>query len=73
MPPKIFKRDKQAIEVRSEATFPGGGGFAPHLVRPKPDLADEHTAYYRSHIGVPWGAFVFGRYNNAQQLCSTRR
>jgi hypothetical protein len=29
------------------------------------------TAYYRTHIGLPWGAFVFGRYNDAQQLCST--
>ena len=29
-------------------------------------------AYYRTHIGVPWGAFVFGRYRDAQMLCSTR-
>lgn len=44
----------------------------PFVLLPKPDLDDEQTAYYRSHIGVPWGAFVFGRYNDAEQLCSTR-
>ena len=44
----------------------------PYVLLPKPDLEEPETAYYRSHIGVPWGAFVFGRYNDAQQLCSTR-
>lgn len=44
----------------------------PYVLLPKPDLADEQTVYYRSHIGVPWGAFVFGRYHDAEQLCSTR-
>jgi hypothetical protein len=34
-------------------------------------LADEQTAYYRTHLGNPWGAFVFGRYNDGRQLCST--
>lgn len=43
----------------------------PYLLLPKPDLNDPRTAYYRTHIGVPLGAFVFGRYNQAQQLCST--
>jgi hypothetical protein len=43
----------------------------PYLLLPKPDLSDPQTAYYRTHIGVPLGAFVFGRYNQAQQLCST--
>ena len=44
----------------------------PYVLLPQPDLADPQTAYYRTHIGIPWGAFVFGRYNDAQQLCSTR-
>lgn len=44
----------------------------PYVLLPQPDLAEPETAYYRTHIGVPWGAFVFGRYNDAQQLCSTR-
>ena len=43
----------------------------PYLLLPKPDLSNPQTAYYRTHIGVPLGAFVFGRYNQAQQLCST--
>jgi hypothetical protein len=42
----------------------------PYLLLPKPDLTDPQTTYYRTHIGVPLGAFVFGRYNQAQQLCS---
>ncbi len=44
----------------------------PYVLLPKPDLDQPETAYYRTHIGVAWGAFVFGRYNDAQQLCSTR-
>jgi hypothetical protein len=44
----------------------------PYILLPKPDFTDERTTYFRSHIGVPWGAFVFGRYNKAEQLCSTR-
>lgn len=44
----------------------------PYVLLPQPDLADPQTAYYRTHIGVPWGAFVFGRYRDAQLLCSTR-
>lgn len=43
----------------------------PYLLLPQPDLADPETAYYGTHIGIPLGAFVFGRYNQAQQLCST--
>jgi hypothetical protein len=43
----------------------------PYVLLPVPDLADPDTAYYRAHIGVPFGAFVFGRYRNAQLLCST--
>ena len=43
----------------------------PYLLLPAPDLEDSETAYYRTHIGVPWGAFVFGRYRNAELLCST--
>jgi hypothetical protein len=44
----------------------------PFVLRPRPDLTDEQTAYFRSHIRVPWGAFVFGRYHDAEQLYSTR-
>jgi hypothetical protein len=44
----------------------------PFVLLPEPDLTDEETLYYRRHIGVPWGAFVFGRYHEAEQLCSTR-
>jgi len=43
----------------------------PYILLPAPDLDDPDTAYYRTHIGVPWGAFVFGRYRNAQLLCPT--
>jgi len=43
----------------------------PYVLLPAPDLDDPETAYYRTHIGVPWGAFVFGRYRNAELLCST--
>jgi hypothetical protein len=43
----------------------------PYVLLPKPDFNDLETNYYRRHIGVPLGAFVFGRYNDAQQLCST--
>jgi hypothetical protein len=43
----------------------------PYVLLPKPDFNDPETNYYRRHIGVPLGAFVFGRYNDAQQLCST--
>ncbi|HEX3783936.1 MAG TPA: hypothetical protein VHX38_30100 [Pseudonocardiaceae bacterium] len=43
----------------------------PYVLLPKPDFNDPETSYYRRHIGVPLGAFVFGRYNDAQQLCST--
>jgi hypothetical protein len=43
----------------------------PYVLLPAPDLSDPETAYYRTHVGVPWGAFVFGRYRNAELLCST--
>ncbi len=43
----------------------------PYVLLPVPDLSDPETEYYRTHIGVPWGAFVFGRYRNAELLCST--
>jgi hypothetical protein len=43
----------------------------PYVLLPAPDLTDPETAYYRVHIGVPWGAFVFGRYRSAQLLCPT--
>lgn len=45
---------------------------SPYVLLPAPDLDDPETAYYRTHIGVPQGAFVFGRYRNAELLCSTR-
>ena len=43
----------------------------PYVLLPKPNFNDPQTNYYRRHMGVPLGAFVFGRYNDAQQLCST--
>jgi hypothetical protein len=43
----------------------------PYVLLPAPDLSDPQTAYYRTHVGVPWGAFVFGRYRNAELICST--
>lgn len=43
----------------------------PFVLLPKPDLNDPQTYYYRTRINVPVGAFVFGRYNQAQQLIST--
>jgi hypothetical protein len=44
----------------------------PYVLLSEPDLADPETVYYLTHVGVPWGAFVFGRYNDAQFVCSTR-
>jgi hypothetical protein len=43
----------------------------PYVLLPAPDLSDPETEYYRTHIGVPWGAFVFGRYRNGELLCAT--
>lgn len=43
----------------------------PYILLPKPDPTDPETNYYRTHIGIPVGAFVFGRYDEARQLCST--
>jgi hypothetical protein len=43
----------------------------PYVLLPAPDLTDPETAYYRTHIGVPWGAFVFGRYRDAELICPT--
>lgn len=43
----------------------------PYVLLPAPDLSDPETDYYRTHVGVPWGAFVFGRYRNGELLCST--
>jgi hypothetical protein len=43
----------------------------PYVLLPAPELTDLETEYYRKHIGVPWGAFVFGRYRHGQLLCST--
>jgi hypothetical protein len=43
----------------------------PFVLLPKPDLNDPLTAYYSTRINLPVGAFVFGRYNQAQQLTST--
>lgn len=43
----------------------------PYVLLPEPDLSDPETAYYRTHVGVPWGAFVFGRYRNGELICST--
>ncbi|MFK0015692.1 hypothetical protein [Streptomyces sp. NPDC091027] len=43
----------------------------PLVVLTTPDLSDEETQYYREHIGIPLGAYVFGRWDEGQLLCST--
>ncbi len=43
----------------------------PYILLPEPDFSDPQTDYYRTHIGLPIGAFVFGRHNQARQMCST--
>lgn len=43
----------------------------PYLLLPQPDFTDPQTNYYRTHMGIPLGVFVFGRHNDAQRLCST--
>jgi hypothetical protein len=43
----------------------------PYVLLPAPDLSDPETTEYGRHIGVPWGAFVFGRYHGGTLLCST--
>jgi len=43
----------------------------PFVLLPEPDFDDPEIGYYRTHIGIPFGAFVFGRHRNAEQLCST--
>jgi hypothetical protein len=75
----VYAMDDQLIAYLSESSssaiptvvFQNLPHANPFVLLPEPDLAEPETAYYRRHIGVPWGAFVFGRYNEAQQLCST--
>lgn len=43
----------------------------PYLLLPAPDHSDPLTTYFRTHIGIPAGAFVFGRYHHGQFPCST--
>ncbi|MFJ2116140.1 hypothetical protein ACIOEX_30360 [Streptomyces sp. NPDC087850] len=43
----------------------------PFILLPRPDVNDPELAYWRTHLGVPVGAIVFGRFNDARQLCST--
>ncbi|KUL44792.1 hypothetical protein ADL22_12680 [Streptomyces sp. NRRL F-4489] len=43
----------------------------PFILLPKPEMNDPEIAYFRTHIGVPLGAMVFGRFDNARRLCST--
>ena len=43
----------------------------PYVLLPTPDRTDPDADYYSRHIGTPWGAFVFGRYRDADLMCST--
>lgn len=43
----------------------------PLVVLTTPDFSDEETRYYLEHIGIPLGAYVFGRWDRGQLLCST--
>jgi hypothetical protein len=43
----------------------------PYLLLPRPDFSDPQTNYYRTHMGIPLGVFVFGRHDEGQRLCST--
>ncbi|MFD6934705.1 hypothetical protein ACFWAP_00920 [Streptomyces goshikiensis] len=43
----------------------------PFILLPEPDFTDEETLSYRETIGIPLGAFVFGRWDDGRRLCST--
>lgn len=43
----------------------------PFILLPRPDMTDPDVQRFRTHIGIPLGAVVFGRFNNGEQLCST--
>ncbi|MEW1675502.1 hypothetical protein AB0O47_19970 [Streptomyces noursei] len=43
----------------------------PFILLPSPDFDDEETQYYRHHIGLPVGAFVYGKRKGGNLLCST--
>ncbi|MFL4491692.1 hypothetical protein ACJ6WD_10575 [Streptomyces sp. VTCC 41912] len=42
----------------------------PLIVLTTPDFSDEDTDYYREHVGIPLVAYTFGRWDNAQLMCS---
>ncbi|MFC4507058.1 MULTISPECIES: hypothetical protein [Streptomyces] len=42
----------------------------PLIVLGAPDFSDEDTVYYRSHLGIPLVAYLFGRWDHGQLLCS---
>lgn len=43
----------------------------PFVLLPSPDFEDEETRYYRNHIGLPAGAFVYGKRDCGKYTCST--
>jgi hypothetical protein len=75
----VYAMDDQLLSYLSEATatpiptqvFGNLPHRDPYILLPQPDFSDPQTDYFRTHINVPVGAFVFGRYNQAQQLTST--
>ncbi|MCZ0981793.1 hypothetical protein O1L60_30745 [Streptomyces diastatochromogenes] len=43
----------------------------PFILLPSPDFEDEETRYYRTHVGLPAGAFVYGKRDGGRYMCST--
>jgi hypothetical protein len=43
----------------------------PFVLLPSPDFDDEETQYYRTHVGLPAGAFVYGKRDGGKYMCST--
>jgi hypothetical protein len=43
----------------------------PFVLLPSPNFEDEDTRYYSTHIGLPAGAFVYGKRDSGKYMCST--
>ncbi|MET9119881.1 hypothetical protein [Streptomyces sp. NPDC004528] len=43
----------------------------PFVLLPTPDPDSEDTAYFARHVGIPMGAFVYGKRHGARYMCST--
>ncbi|MGD6750404.1 hypothetical protein [Streptomyces sp. BH105] len=59
-PPELPARTVRQMQTRN-----------PLVMLSSPDLTDEDTRYYREHISIPLAAYVFGRWDDGQLLCST--